>query len=62
MLVNLRGRRVQIEITISDWITIIFGLMGLLGTAYTIWSKWDSKREKLEIKKFWISDLSKWDI
>lgn len=25
--------------------------MGLLGTAYTIWSKWDSKREKLEIKK-----------
>lgn len=41
----------QIEITISDWITIIFGLMGLLGTAYTIWSKWDSKREKLEIKK-----------
>lgn len=41
----------QIEITISDWITIIFGLMGLLGTAYTIWSKWDSKREKIEIKK-----------
>lgn len=41
----------QIEITISDWITIIFGLMGLLGTAYTIWSKWDSKREKIEINK-----------
>lgn len=41
----------QIEITISDWITIIFGLCGLLGTAYTIWSKWDSTQEKLEVKK-----------
>ncbi len=45
------GEKMQFNLSISDWISIIFGLCGLLGTAYTIWSKWDSKREKVEVKK-----------
>lgn len=50
-LVNLNGGKMQFNLSISDWISIIFGLCGLLGTSYTIWSKWDSKREKVEVKK-----------
>ncbi len=50
-LVNLNGGKMHFNLSISDWISIIFGLCGLLGTAYTIWSKWDSKREKVEVKK-----------
>lgn len=38
------------KLTISDWITIVFGLIGFLGTIYTIWSKWDAKKEKVEVK------------
>lgn len=41
----------EFNLSISDWIAIIFGLCGLLGSAYTIWAKWDLKQEKLKIKK-----------
>lgn len=41
----------QLSLSISDWITIVFGICGLLGAAHTIWSRWDSKREKVEVKK-----------
>lgn len=40
----------EIHLTVSDWITIVFGLIGFLGTTFTIWSKWNATREKLEIK------------
>lgn len=40
----------DLNFTVSDWLTLIFGLAGVLGATYTIWSKWDSKREKLEVK------------
>lgn len=39
----------ELNFTVSDWLTLIFGLIGLLGTGYTMWSKWDSKREKIEV-------------
>lgn len=41
----------QLSLSISDWITMVFGICGLLGAIHTIWSRWDSKREKVEVKK-----------
>lgn len=38
------------KISISDWIAIIFGIISSLGLIYTVWSKWNERKEKVEVK------------
>lgn len=39
------------ELSISDWIAIVFGVPTILGLIYTVLSKWYEIRENLKIKK-----------
>lgn len=39
------------NLSISDWIAIVFGVITTLGLVYSIFSKWYEHSEKLKVKK-----------